>query len=315
MNRLNNSFISIFVLLALTLMFFSINIPDVFWTVDNFQSIASQIPVLGILTLAMAVSMITGGINLSIIATMNSCSLVMAYFITQEYGSDSLILLIFSGILTALFIGILNGFLIAIIKVSPILATLGTMTLLNGLNILISKGSVISGFPKFLLNIEHDRFLSIPIPMIIFILSALMAYVVLEKMVIGKTIFAIGNNENAALFSGINTNKVLIIVYILSSVFCFIAAILMMAKLDSAKASYGSSYLLTSILAVVLGGINPDGGKGKILGIILALCLLQTLESGLNIMGVSSYITMALWGGLLILFIFIQRIDIKELIK
>lgn len=315
MNRLTNSFISIFVLLALTLMFFSINIPDVFWTVDNFQSIASQIPVLGILTLAMAVSMITGGINLSIIATMNSCSLVMAYFITQEYGSDSLILLIFSGILTALFIGILNGFLIAIIKVSPILATLGTMTLLNGLNILISKGSVISGFPKFLLNIEHDRFLSIPIPMIIFILSALMAYVVLEKMVIGKTIFAIGNNENAALFSGINTNKVLIIVYILSSVFCFIAAILMMAKLDSAKASYGSSYLLTSILAVVLGGINPDGGKGKILGIILALCLLQTLESGLNIMGVSSYITMALWGGLLILFIFIQRIDIKELIK
>ncbi len=81
----------------------------------------------------------------------------------------------------------------------------------------------------------------------------------------------------------------------------------MMSKLNSAKASYGDSYLLISILAAVLGGINPDGGKGKLLGIMLALVLLQVIESGLNMLGISSYITMILWGSLLLFFIFLQK--------
>jgi len=128
-------------------------------------------------------------------------------------------------------------------------------------------------------------------------------WIFLEHSPLGRTIYMIGSNQRATHYSGINTPRTLVTVYIISSLLCVVAALLMMSKLNSAKAAYGESYLLTSILAVVLGGINPDGGFGKIIGMVLALILLQLLESGLNIMGVSSYITMALWGGLLLAFL------------
>ncbi|QNS14492.1 ABC transporter permease [Mannheimia bovis] len=301
---------TIFYLLALfiiAVIAFSILIPNIFWSVSNFQSMASQIPVLGILTLAMALPMLTGGINLSIIASMNACSLIIAYFITQYTGISWLFLSILLSFCCALLIGLLNGTLISIIRVSPILATLGTMTLINGTNILVTNGSTIANFPESVLSISASTFLWIPTPIIIFLLLAGIIWFFLEKTSMGKAIYFIGNNEKATYYSGINTKKVLILVYVISSVLCVFAALLMMSKLNSAKASYGDSYLLISILAAVLGGINPDGGKGKLIGIMLALVLLQVIESGLNMLGISSYITMILWGSLLLLFIFLQK--------
>ena len=301
----DNSFNYLIILLLLVVCSFSILMPDIFWSINNFQSIASQIPILGVLTLSMAITMLTGGINLSIIATMNSCSLVMAFYLINN--PSSLFIAILLGLITAIIIGLVNGVLIAIIRVSPILATLGTMTLLNGLNILLSKGSAISNFSESVLIINSGMLLGVPIPLIIFILLSIVLWIVLDKTTLGKSVYFIGNNEKASYFSGINTKKVIILVYVISSLLCVIAALLMMSKLNSAKSSYGDSYLLTAILAAVLGGVNPDGGKGKLVGILIALVLLQTLESGLNIIGVSSYITMALWGALLIMFIFLQK--------
>ncbi|MFZ7215605.1 ABC transporter permease [[Pasteurella] aerogenes] len=295
------------ILFIIAIISFSILIPDIFWSISNFQSMASQIPVLGILTLAMAITILTGGINLSIIATMNACSLIIAYFSTQFDDNSYIILGIIISLLCALIIGLINGTLIAVIRVSPILATLGTMTLINGLNILVTNGSTIANYPNIILNINASTFFLIPLPIIIFLVLFLFVWIFLEKNTTGKAIYFIGNNEKATFYSGINTKKILIYVYIISAILCVFAGLLMMSKLNSAKASYGDSYLLTSILATVLGGFNPDGGRGRFLGIILALILLQIIESGLNMLGVSSYITMILWGSLLILFIFLQK--------
>ena len=301
-------------LIAGVVIAFSFLIPNVFWSMANFQSIATQVPILGVLALAMAVTMVTGGINLSIIATMNACALTMAWVSTQLPPTvSSLALVVLAGLVVAFIIGSVNGFLIAIVRVSPILATLGIMTLLNGINILISKGSAISNFPEYILTINSSEILGLPVPMLIFLAVVAVIWVILEKTTLGRTIYLVGSNEHATYYSGINTRKTLIWVYILSSILCVIAALLMMSKLNSAKASYGDSYLLVSILAVVLGGINPDGGFGKVFGIVLALILLQMLESGLNILGVSSYITMTLWGGLLIAFIFLKGINFSQL--
>ncbi|WP_275076324.1 ABC transporter permease [Providencia rettgeri] len=303
-------------LIGLVVVAFSILIPNVFWSSANFQSIATQVPVLGVLALAMAVTMLTGGINLSIIATMNACSLVMAWIATQYPPTlGSFFLVIIAGLITAVIIGSINGFLIAVVRVSPILATLGVMTLLNGINILISKGSAISNFPDYILTINSSDILGIPVPLIIFLAVSFVLWMILEKTTFGRTIYLIGSNERASYYSGIHTKKNLIWVYILSSIFCVVAALLMMSKLNSAKASYGDSYLLVSILAVVLGGVNPDGGFGKVFGIFMALILLQMLESGLNILGVSSYITMTLWGSLLLAFIFLKGINLSQLIN
>ncbi|MCZ7835406.1 ABC transporter permease [Atlantibacter hermannii] len=302
------------VLIGVTVLAFSFLIPNVFWSAANFQSIASQMPILGVLALAMAVTMLTGGINLSIIATMNACALIMAWVATHyPPGAVAVVLVLLSGFATALVIGVINGMLIAVVRVSPILATLGIMTLLNGINIVISRGSSITNFPDYILSINSSSILGIPTPLLVFIAVVMVMWIILEKSAFGRTIYLIGSNEQASHYSGINTRKTLIWVYILSSVLCVIAGLLMMSKLNSAKASYGESYLLVSILAAVLGGINPDGGFGKVFGMVMALILLQMLESGLNILGVSSYITMALWGGLLLAFIFLKGVNVTRL--
>ena len=301
-------------LIAVVVIAFSFLIPSVFWSSANFQSIASQMPILGVLALAMAVTILTGGINLSIIATMNACGLVMAWVATHyPPGISTMLLVLAAGLAMAIVIGSVIGFLIAVVRVSPILATLGIMTLLKGINILISKGSSISNFPDTILVINSTNILGVPLPLLVFLAVVAVLWVILEKSAFGRTIYLIGSNEQATHYSGINTRKTLIWVYILSSVMCVIAALLMMSKLNSAKASYGESYLLVSILAAVLGGVNPDGGFGKVFGMVMALILLQMLESGLNILGVSSYITMALWGGLLLAFIFLKGANLSHL--
>lgn len=301
-------------LIAVVVIAFSFLIPSVFWSSANFQSIASQMPILGVLALAMAVTILTGGINLSIIATMNACGLVMAWVATHyPPGISTMLLVLAAGLAMAIVIGSVIGFLIAVVRVSPILATLGIMTLLKGINILISKGSSISNFPDTILVINSTNILGVPLPLLVFLAVVAVLWVILEKSAFGRTIYLIGSNEQATHYSGINTRKTLIWVYILSSVLCVIAALLMMSKLNSAKASYGESYLLVSILAAVLGGVNPDGGFGKVFGMVMALILLQMLESGLNILGVSSYITMALWGGPLLAFIFLKGANLSHL--
>lgn len=302
--RSDRNIIYLLVIMAAILLLQGMFNAGAFFSVSNFQSMTSQMPLLGMLALAMSVCMLTGGINLSIIATTNACGLVMA----MSPGDGAMLLpALLAGLVTAVIIGLINGFLIAFAGVSPILATLGMMTLINGLNVLISGGTVISGFPPSLLWLGNGTLLGIPMPLILFLLFAFLLWGLLEYTPLGRTVYLMGSNEKATRFSGLNTQKTIMAVYVISSVLCWVAAIIMMAKFNSAKAGYGESYLLIAILASVLGGVNPDGGFGRIIGIVLALFVLQMLESGLNLLGVSSYLIMALWGGILILFIALQK--------
>ena len=306
--RSDRNIIYLLVIMAAILLLQGMFNAGAFFSVSNFQSMTSQMPLLGMLALAMSVCMLTGGINLSIIATTNACGLVMASVMAMRPGDGAMLLpALLAGLVTAVIIGLINGFLIAFVGVSPILATLGMMTLINGLNVLISGGTVISGFPPSLLWLGNGTLLGIPMPLILFLLFAFLLWGLLEYTPLGRTVYLMGSNEKATRFSGLNTQKTIMAVYVISSVLCWVAAIIMMAKFNSAKAGYGESYLLIAILASVLGGVNPDGGFGRIIGIVLALFVLQMLESGLNLLGVSSYLIMALWGGILILFIALQK--------
>ncbi|BEH71001.1 ABC transporter permease [Edwardsiella tarda] len=295
-------------IIVVVALLFSALLGTRFFSVANFQSITAQLPILGMLALGMGVTMLTGGINLSIIAGANACSLVMAAIIVAHPDQPLFLLLaLLAGLAVAVAIGALNGALIAWIGVSPILATLGTMTLITGLNILLSNGAVIAGFPPLFQQLGSATLLGIPLALLLFLAVAAALWLLLEHTTLGRGLYLIGSNQQATHFSGVNTTRVQIAVYVISAVLGWAAALLMMAKFNSAKAGYGESYLLVTILASVLGGINPDGGFGRILGLVLALIVLQMLESGLNLLGVSSYLTMALWGGVLILFIALQN--------
>ncbi len=299
--------LQVLIVIAVALLF-SLTLGGRFFSVGNFQSISSQLPILGMLALGMGITMLTGGINLSVIAGANACSLVMAAILVAHPNQPTYFMLaLLAGLAVAVAIGLLNGSLIAYIGVSPILASLGTMTLIAGLNILLTGGTVISGFPAAIQYLSSGNLLGIPIALVLFLLVAFLLWIVLEHTTLGRSLYLMGSNEQATRFSGISTHRVTLVVYVLSALFGWAAALLMMSKFNSAKAGYGDSYLLVTILASVLGGINPDGGFGRVIGLVLALVVLQMLESGLNLMGVSSYLTMALWGGVLILFIALQN--------
>jgi ribose/xylose/arabinose/galactoside ABC-type transport system permease subunit len=302
--------ISIIVVLAVFL-------PGKIFTINSFQSLAFQLPEFGILTLAMMITMISGGINLSIIATTNMCGIVTASLLNYLINSCSLeqilsiIIAILAGWLVSLIIGFLNGFIIAYLNVSPILTTLGVMTLIEGISILFTKGYAISGFPAGLTIIGNGTIKNIPISLLIFFIIFLFITILLSKTPFGINIYLIGSNKIATKFSGINVKKSLLKIYIISSFLCGISSTIIIAHFNSAKVGYASSYLLLTILASVLGGVDPYGGFGKPLGLMLSLIILQIASSGLNLIGLSSYLTLVLWG--IILIITIKFKDLKYL--
>jgi ribose/xylose/arabinose/galactoside ABC-type transport system permease subunit len=159
---------------------------------------------------------------------------------------------------------------------------------------------VISGFPPPILFIGNGVVLGIPMPMLIFGACALVVSLLLRRTPFGVAVYMMGSSERATLFSGIHIRKVLLQVYSLSSLLCGVAALVMISRFNSAKAGYGSSYLLVTILAAVLGGVDPFGGFGKMMGLVLALLILQVISSGLNLLGLSGHLPIAIWGGILI---------------
>lgn len=287
-----------------------------FITVGNLQSMAFQLPELGILSLAMMVTMLTAGINLAIIASANLSGIVTALiltnYVTPEMAGAELmgvvILAIAAGLLTSVIIGLLNGALIAIVDVSPILATLGTMILLNGVAIVLTKGYVISGFPDPVRFIGNGEILGVPVPMIIFVACAVFMAVLLNRTRLGVNIYMIGSNPTACHFAGVNNTAVLMKTYLLSGLYSGIAAIIMISRFNSAKADYGESYLLLTVLAAVLGGTSAAGGFGKVSDLVIGLIILQIVSSGLNLLRVSNFLTLAIWGIILILVMVVNHL-------
>jgi simple sugar transport system permease protein len=171
---------------------------------------------------------------------------------------------------------------------------------LTGLSITITKGGAISGFPKPFLFIGNGDIFGVPMPFIIFIICAAVIALILRKSRLGFNMYMIGSNERATLFSGINNSVVLVKVYLLSGFLSGLAALVMTARFNSAKASYGLSYLLLSVLVVLLGGASAYGGTGNVLGIVVALFLMQLFSSSFNLMGFSTFLTTAIWGMVLV---------------
>jgi simple sugar transport system permease protein len=293
--------------LAALLLVFWLLLGDQLFHVGALQSMAFQLPELGILSLAMMVALLSGGLNLSIIATANLCALTMAWVLTTHAsGAEGFawggwqIVAIVAGFAVATIVGLLNGFVIAYLGVSPILATLGTMTMCKGLSIGATRGNVISGFPEPIVFLGNGVFMGVPVALLLFLGLCAPLAVMLNKSPFGQKVYMIGSNEKATRFSGVDTQRVLLGVYLLSSWLAMVAALVMMARFNSANASYGESYLLVTILAAVLGGVDPFGGFGKVGGLLMALIVLQVISSAFNLLNFSPFLAVAIWGALII---------------
>jgi simple sugar transport system permease protein len=303
----NSSEARLAILLAGLVVLFLVVIGRKFIGRDNLESMATQLPVMGILSLAMMVSLLHGGVNLSIISTANVSALTTAYILTTEASGASgfmwvawIIIAITAGFAVSIVVGLLNGVVIAYIGVSPILTTLGTMILLQGLAIGVTHGSIISGFPAPIQFIGSGTVLGIPFAMFLLIASLLATVIILNRTPFGASIYLMGSNEKATEYSGVNTHAMILGIYVMSSLLSALAGLVMLSQFNSASAANGQSYLLVSVLAAILGGTDPYGGFGKVRGLVLSILILQVVASAFNQMEMSQFLTLSMWGMILI---------------
>ncbi len=306
--KLDENMIGLLSLLVAVCVIFTLLMPGRFFTVQTFSSIASQLPELGLFTLAMFIPMLSGGFNLCIIGTANLTSLLMAWIFISYIPADSgiavqslaIIVAMVAAVFLAVIIGVITGALVAYIGAHPILVTLATMTVVNGIGISLTKGAALSGMPMLVRELGSATLLGIPLPLIVFLCVAACVGLLLEKTKLGKCIYMSGSNINATYFSGINTHRLQLAIYTLSSVLCVFAGLIMMARFNSARMGYGDSYLLLTVLAIILGGTDPNGGFGRVFGVVCALFVLQIIATGLNLLGISPHFSLAMWGAVLI---------------
>ncbi len=295
-------------LLVAGIILFSFLMPGRFFTAGTFESMAFQMPEMGLLTLAMFLPFISAGFNLSIIVTANLASLFMAWLWTTQIPMDApaatqlgWILLGFAGAcLIAAIIGTGIGAMVAYVGVHPTLTTLAVMTLIKGIGISLTRGAPISGMPPMIQFLGNGSVYGVPMPMIVFAVAALGTALVLEKTSFGKYVYMSGSNINATYFSGVGTHRVLMGIYVFSSLMCVVAGVVMNARFNSARMGYGDSYLLLTVLAIIMGGADPNGGFGRVGGLVVSLFVLQVISTGLNLYGVSQHINLAMWGAVLI---------------
>lgn len=304
-------------LLMVLVIAFSMLLPGSFLQVSTVQSMMFQLPELGLLSLAMMVPLVSGGLNLAIIATANQAALLMAWILTTQMPPDAagadlwlwIFLALAAGFVHCVIVGVVTGLLISVMNVHPILVTLGTQTLIGGISIWLTRGRTLSGFPELLIHVSNETLLGVPISFILLVVMAVAVHIVLTRTPLGIRIHMIGSNLPATRYSGVNTGRVLIWVYVMSSLLCWLAAIVMMARFNSAGADIAQSYLLITILAAILGGIDPYGGFGRVAGLVISLAILQAIASGFNLLGFSQHLTLALWGLTLLLVMAAKRLS------
>lgn len=308
--RENTVIISIMVLVWL--LMFVLN-GTAFASEGNISSMAYQLPVLGLLSLGMMVAMLSGGINLAIIAVANFNGIMIAILLKSMVGDDMtsapgliISLAIFGAFVCSMLIGVINGLLISILKIPDILVTLGAMSIVGGLNVALTEGSTISDFPPLVLALGNSEIMGIPSALLIFIFGCAVASYYLNRSKFGNSLYMMGSNPQATRYSNVSLVKVTVQQYMLSSFFSVLTSLVMIGQYNSVKADYATSFLLVSILAGFLGNVNPFGGFGKVASMVFAVIILQFISSGLNLLGVDSFLITAMWGLIIIVVVVVK---------
>ncbi len=305
-------------LLVTLVIFFSMGLlnGDRFFSYRNFASMCFQFPELGVFSLAIMISLITGGIDLSIISIANLAGLAAGLVLAQSGANSTRILpAILLALAVSILCGLLNGWLIGYMRITPILATLGTMQLFMGIAFVLTKGHAVAGYPDAFQTLGNGTLLYVPVPLVLFLLCALALQILLSRTTLGMRLCLLGTNPTAAVFAGLDVPRLQVKTYVLSALLAGIAGLIVIARTNSAKADYGTSYLLQAVLVAILAGVDPRGGFGTAWGILLAVLSLQFLSSGLNLLRfqafagpyINNFTKEFTWGALLLLVMALHR--------
>lgn len=274
-----------------------------FFTKDNILNVLRQVATNSNLAIGLTMAIIIGGIDLSVGAILAFSGLLCASFISDGMNLGLAVLLAFT--LGTLF-GLLNGLIIAYTNMPPFVVTLATQNIARGIVNVYANGQPISARNPVFNFLGVGYFLGIPLPVIYsFVLLAVMI-LILGRSKFGRQLYAVGGNEEAARFSGINIKKVKIIVYTLCGALASFSGIILAARMYSGQPTAGDGFELDAIAASVLGGVSFSGGVGKLGGTIIGVLVLGVLTNGLNLLNINSFWQYIIKGIIILLAVYLD---------
>jgi ribose/xylose/arabinose/galactoside ABC-type transport system permease subunit len=271
---------------------------------SNISQVIRALSFIAIMAVGMSLVIITGGIDLSIGSLLGFSSVTTAVLLSGGFGIVPSVLL---GLGAGVVSGFINGLLITQAKLPPFIATLGMMSIARGLAFALTGGETIRDLPPAFLVLGQGEVLHVPIPIIIMVIFAVVIGYSLKATKWGRYVYAIGGNEEAAIYSGVNVNRIKIIVYTLCGFSGGIAGVLFTSRFGVGQSTSGLGYELDVIAAVVIGGISLSGGRGTILGCIIGSLLMGILRNGLVLLNVSAYWQQVAIGLVIVLAVVLDR--------
>jgi len=302
--------IGIFLGLVILFIFFSI-FSRTFLTVNNLLNITRQVSIIGILSIGMTLAILIGGIDLSVGSVVAFVGVITADMMVSYELSIGLSIVI--GLLVGVGIGFINGSLISFFKVPAFIATLGTMTIFRGATFIYTQGRPIYNLPRQFGFIGAGYVGPIPFPTIMFFIVIILASFLLKKTTLGRSIYSIGGNQEAALYSGIPVRRRQIITFCIVGFISALSGVILASRLRSGLPTAGQGYELTAIAAVILGGASITGGVGTVLGTFFGALLIGTLQNGLNLIGVDPFVLELITGIVIVFAVIIDRFKEKGL--
>jgi ribose/xylose/arabinose/galactoside ABC-type transport system permease subunit len=275
-----------------------------FLSVNNLLNILFQVSALGIVAAGQTILLIAGGLDLSVGAALSVAGLATALTIAS---TGSIALAVLAGVVAGVAIGAVNGALIATNRATPFIITLGTMTFLQGVAILMSGGSPINGTGALFDVFGVGSFARVPWPVYVMLVSVGAVFLVLRFTTLGRYAFAIGGNEEASRLSGIPIRRMKIALYALNGLFVGVAGVILTGILDSGLPSMGTGYELRAIAAVVIGGTPLIGGRGTVIGTLGGVLLLGLVSNSMNLLGVGANFQSAVLGLIITAAVLLQK--------
>ncbi|MGM0420494.1 MAG: ABC transporter permease [Bacillota bacterium] len=259
---------------------------DHFLTIPNLLNIVRQVSIMGTMAVGMTMVILSQGIDLSVGSLLAISGAITAGMIS---GGSSMIVAILAGLAAGSGLGLFNGIMISKAKLPDFIVTLAMMSIARGLTLVYTGGRPISGFEPTFRFIGGGRIGRIPVPVIIFLVIIAAGYFILTRTTFGRYVYAVGGNRQAARLAGINTDRIKIMVYVISGFLAALSGIILTSRLNSAQPTAGVGYELDVIAMVVLGGTSLVGGKGSVTGTLVGALIIGVLNNSLNLLGVASF--------------------------
>jgi ribose transport system permease protein len=281
---------------------------------DNLLNIANQIAVIAIIAIGMTMVIITGGIDLSVgsliaLAAVTATLLIRDLAGAEHASTAGMVLCCTAAIVVCALVGTFSGTLVTLFQLPPFLVTLATMLMASGVAFLLTGGQSVFQVPdRFIWLGRGADLLDIPNAVVLTLVLYLVAHVVMARMTLGRYLYAVGGNAEAARLSGVPVNRILLLAYTLSGALAGLGGVVMASQLKSGAPTYGQMYELYVIAAVVVGGTSLSGGEGQMFGTLLGALLIAVIQNGMNLTGVESYTQKVVLGAVILGAVLLDRL-------